>query len=109
MLAELVEELLDECRWLRILAYSNQYLVSRHVKADPAERDRVLAAATRAVERDGRLHEWQERIAQVKSGMLEATREVKRARRDLAREAERGTQDGPGPDESDAGGAEAGA
>ncbi len=83
-LAELLDEVLAELRWVRILAYGNQYLLDRHVKVDPAERDRVLEAATRAVEQDGRLHDWQERLAQVRGAVATAKRAMSRARRELS-------------------------
>ncbi len=69
-LAELLAEVLDNLRWMQILAYSNQYLVNEKLEVDKAERDRVLEAATRAVEKDGKLHEWQERLAQLKGNAL---------------------------------------
>lgn len=90
ILAELLEEVLDELRWTRILAYGNQYLVNRFLKTDVAERDRVLEAATRAVEKDARLHEWRERLAQVKSRALEARRRMGHAVREVAREERSG-------------------
>ncbi|MBI5851341.1 MAG: hypothetical protein HZB39_10005 [Planctomycetes bacterium] len=83
-LAELLDEVLAELRWVKILAYGNQYLLDRHVKVDAAERDKVLEAATRAVEQDGRLHEWQERLAQVRGAAVTAKRAMSRAMRDLS-------------------------
>jgi hypothetical protein len=61
---------------MQILAYSNQYLVNEKLCVDKAERDRILEAATRAVEKDHKLHEWQERLARLKS-------EVSRIRTDI--------------------------
>ncbi len=66
-LAELLAEVLDSLRWMQILAYSNQYLVNEKLAVDKAERDRILEAATRAVEKDHKLHEWQQRLARLKS------------------------------------------
>ena len=66
-LAELLAEVLDHLRWMQILAYSNQYLVNEKLAVDKAERDRILEAATRAVEKDQKLHEWQQRLARLKS------------------------------------------
>ncbi|MCC6784156.1 MAG: hypothetical protein IT457_15040 [Planctomycetes bacterium] len=85
-LAELLDEVLEELRWVRILAYGNQYLLNRHVKLDAAERDRVLEAATRAVEKDGKLVEWRERLAQVRAGALHVHRAMARARKDQAQD-----------------------
>ncbi len=74
-LAELLAEVLDSLRWMQILAYSNQYLVNEKLAVDKAERDRILEAATRAVEKDHKLHEWQQRLARLKgevSGIQES-------------------------------------
>jgi hypothetical protein len=65
-LAELLAEVLDRLRWMQILAYSNQYLVNERLCVDKAERDRILEAATRAVEKDHKLHEWHQRLARLK-------------------------------------------
>ena len=48
------------------------------------ERDKILEAATRAVDKDAKLHEWQERLGQIKGGALEIKRSVNRAKRDMA-------------------------
>ncbi|MEM7202489.1 MAG: hypothetical protein AAF628_19610 [Planctomycetota bacterium] len=85
-LAEMLEEVLDHVRWLWILGYGNQYLVGQKLKVDKAERDRVLEAATRAVDRDKKLHEWRERLAQLKGEVVRAKRDIGRAKRELARE-----------------------
>jgi hypothetical protein len=82
-LAELLDEVLDEVRWLQILGYANQYLVNRFVKIDAAERDRILEAATRAVDKDAKAHEWRDRLARVKDGVLHVKRAVNRARKDV--------------------------
>ncbi len=82
-LAELVDEVLDELRWLRILAYGNQYLLNRHVKVEPEERDRIFEAATRAVDKDAKLHEWRGRLARIRGGALQIQRSMNRARKDL--------------------------
>lgn len=68
-LVELLAEVLDHLRWMQILAYSNQYLVNDMLQVDKAERDRILEAATRAVEKDHKLHEWQQRLAGLKGEM----------------------------------------
>lgn len=83
MFAELVDELLDELRWLQILGYSNQYLMNRHLKVDAAERDRIVEAATRAVDKDAKVHEWRERLARIKAGELHIKRSINRARKDI--------------------------
>jgi hypothetical protein len=87
-MVELLEEMLETLRWQQILNYANQFLVQQKLKVEPAERDRILEAATRAVDRDGKLHEWQERIAKLKGEVVQIKRDVSRARRQIARGAE---------------------
>jgi hypothetical protein len=65
----LVEELLDVVKWLQVMGYSQQYLLDRHLQVDDAERERVLEAAARSVERDGRLQEWRARLARIRAGI----------------------------------------
>lgn len=84
-LVELVEELLDTFRWLQILAYSNQYMVNRKLDVSPAERDKILEAATRAVEGDKKLHQWRRRLARLKEETVQIKRTVNRARKDIAK------------------------
>ncbi len=102
-LAELVEEMLESMRWMWVLGYSNQYLVNNFLKIDKADRDEILEASTRAVDRDARLHEWRERLAQIKGEAVRQHRAVDRARQDLVAGDPRPNQ----PDlEQDAGDAE---
>lgn len=75
-LAELLAEVLDNLRWMQILAYSNQYLVNDKLEVDKAERDRILEAATRAVEKDHKIHEWQDRLARLKSEIQDLQRRI---------------------------------
>lgn len=82
-LVSLLDEVLDEVRWLQILGYANQYLMNRHLEVDAAERDRVLEAATRAVDKDAKLHEWRDRLARVKAGVLHVQRGMQRAKKDI--------------------------
>lgn len=84
-LLEVVEELLEQFRWLQVLAYANQYHVNRHLKVDEAERDRIFEAAVRAVEKDARLERWQERLGRVKGEVLRVKRSMARARKDMDR------------------------
>ena len=88
-LTELVEEMLEQMRWLWVLGYSNQYLLNQKLKLTKEERDKVLEAATRAVDKDDKLHRWQQRLAQIKGEAVHIKREVQRARRsrDPRREA----------------------
>lgn len=84
-LAELLGEVLDELRWTRILAYSNQFLLSKHVDVSTEERDRILEAATRAVDQDQRLRAWHERLGQLKGEIGRIRPEINRARKDIQR------------------------
>lgn len=85
LLTELLEEVLDEVRWLQILGYSNQFLMNRHLEVDPAERDRILEAATRTVDKGRKLHEWHDRLARIKSNVLDIRRGIRRERKDMER------------------------
>lgn len=85
VLAELLEEVLDAVRWMQILGFTNQYLLHQKLKVSPQERDKILEAATRAVDKDAKLHEWRERLARVKGETLRAQRAINRAKKDMAR------------------------
>ena len=89
-LAEMMEEMLEQMRWLWVLGYSNQYLVSQKLKIDKPERDKILEAASRAVERDGKLQEWQERLAAIKGEIVHVKREINRSKKQMAQERRRG-------------------
>jgi hypothetical protein len=89
-LAELLEEMLEQMRWLWVLAYANQYLVEHHVQVEVEERDSVLEAAARAVDRDGKLRGWQQRLARVKQAAAAIDRGVQRARQELTESADAG-------------------
>lgn len=93
-LVELLEELLEAHRWLQILGFSNQFLLEQKLKVDRGERDRILEAATRAVDKDARLHQWQQRLARLKGEVLGIKREVRRARRELGRDQPSAADDG---------------
>ena len=83
-LVELVEELLDEVRWLRVLGYANQFLIERQLKVSQDERDKVLAAAVRAVDSDKSTHDWHERLGRLKGEALHIRRSIRRAQKDIA-------------------------
>lgn len=85
VLAELLEEVLDAVRWMQILGFTNQYLLHQKLDVSPRERDKILEAATRAVDKDAKLHEWRERLARVKGETLRAQRAINRAKKDMAR------------------------
>ncbi|MCA8941383.1 MAG: hypothetical protein KDB80_02380 [Planctomycetes bacterium] len=82
-LCELLEEVLDRVRWLQILGYSNQFLLDRYVKVPDAERDKVLEAAVRAVDKDTDLEDWHERLARVKRDVARVRPAIRRARKDM--------------------------
>ena len=63
--------MLDSLGWMRILAYSNQYLMNQKLEIEKAEQDQILEAATRAVDKDHKLHEWNERLARLKQGVAD--------------------------------------
>lgn len=71
-LLELVEELLEAHRWLQILGFANQFVLADKLAMTQAERDRVLEAATRAVDKDARLGDWRARLARVKEELKAA-------------------------------------
>lgn len=71
-LLELVEELLDAHRWLQVLGFANQFMLTEKLGMTAAERDQVLEAATRAVDKDARLVAWRQRLAQVRRELAAA-------------------------------------
>ena len=81
-LTELLHEVLDDLRWMQILAYSNQYLLSHKLDVDQAERDQILEAATRAVDKDQKFHQWRQRLDRLKSELSNIQRKVNHARVD---------------------------
>ena len=83
-LCELLEELLESVRWQQILGYTNQFLLDRYVKVDSEERDKVLEAAVRAVDKDRAMHDWHERLARIKAESVSVRRSINRARKDIA-------------------------
>ena len=83
-LVELLEEVLGDLRWMQILAYSNQYLLSQKLAVTQEERDQILEAATRAVDRDSKQHEWRVRLDRLKSEFVNIKRKVDHARGEIA-------------------------
>ena len=65
-LVEILEEVLEALRWTQILGYSNQFLINHQLDISEPDRDHILAAATRTVDRDRKLHEWRARLAGLK-------------------------------------------
>lgn len=73
-LLEVLEEVLESLRWQQVLGYANQFLLDRHVRVEPDERDRVLDAAVRAVDKDKHLRDWRDRLARLRAGIHEVGR-----------------------------------
>ena len=65
-LSEIMEEMLERLRWQEILSYANQFLMTEKLQLSRQERDRVLEAATRAVDKDAKLHLWRQRLSRIK-------------------------------------------
>ena len=95
-LVEMLDEVLTDMRWMQILAYSNQYLLSHKLDLDQTERDQVLEAATRAVDKDQKFHEWRQRLGRLKSELSNIQRKVDHARADTGQDSsdEREATDG---------------
>jgi vacuolar-type H+-ATPase subunit D/Vma8 len=75
-LVEMLQEMLADMRWMQILAYTNQYLLSQKLSVTDAERDQILEAATRAVDKDSKMHEWNDRLARLKAEIAKIKRQV---------------------------------
>ena len=73
-LVELLDEMLEAMRWLQVLGWSNQFLLQDKLGVDAEERDRVVAAAARAVEADQKLHEWRARLAAIRGEIVRIER-----------------------------------
>ncbi|MEZ5989795.1 MAG: hypothetical protein R3F30_11860, partial [Planctomycetota bacterium] len=67
------------------------------------ELDKVLEAASRSVDKDATWLRWQEGLGRLKGQILEGRRGIRRERRQMGREARRGS----GPAAGEAGGGEA--
>lgn len=72
-MVELLEGLVQEVKWLQVLGWSNQFLLQRKLELEDGERDRVLEAAARAVDADGRTQEWIEEVGRLKGAILRTT------------------------------------
>ena len=86
-LVEMLQEILDDVRWMQILAYTNQYLLNEKLQVSQEERDQILEAATRAVDKDAKLHEWSVRLDRLKAEIANIKQKVGRARKEIRREA----------------------
>ena len=65
-LCELLEEVLGALRWSQVLGWGNQYLLNQRLEVTQAERDQVMRAAAKAVDEDGQLQGWQQRLDDLK-------------------------------------------
>lgn len=75
-LLELLEEILEEVRWSRILGFSNQFLMTRRLDVAREERDAILEAATRAAEADGKMGGWSSRLQAIRARLGQVEREL---------------------------------
>lgn len=70
-LTELLGQVLELLRWNQVLGYSNQYLLHEKLGLSPEERHRVMKAAAGAVEQDGRLQDWGQRLLELQASLRE--------------------------------------
>ena len=85
-LTELLEEILTSLRWAQVLGFSNQFLLQQKLKVTQEERDKVLSAAARMVDKDQKLHEWGDRLARLKGELLQKKRDFAKSKRELGSE-----------------------
>lgn len=88
-LCELLGQVLELLRWNQVLGYSNQYLLHEKLGLDPSQRQAVMRAAAQAVEQDGRLQDWGQRLLQIQESLqrIEANLRAGKDGRDDAAEA----------------------
>jgi len=68
-LCELLGQVLELLRWNQVLGYSNQYLLQEKLGLSADERHRVMRAAAGAVEQDGRLQAWGQRLIEIQEAL----------------------------------------
>lgn len=93
-LVELLHEVLESLRWTQVLGYSNQFLLQQKLKVDAPERDKILAAAARMVDKDQKLHEWRDRLGRLKGELVQKKRDFARSKKALEGEREAGADQG---------------
>jgi hypothetical protein len=76
-LGELLQEVLDSMRWAQILGYANQFLLHERLQVSAEEREAVMRAAARAVEGDGRLQRWSQRLQAIREQLAAIDRELR--------------------------------
>ena len=89
-LVELLEEILDSVKWLQVLGYTNQYLVEHKLDVPQDERDKVVEAAARTVERDRQLQGWFERLGDIKHRVARVHPQIAKSRRQIQAEQRKG-------------------
>ena len=68
-LTELLGQVLELLRWNQVLGYSNQYLLHQKLGLTPEERHDVMKAAAGAVEQDGRMQDWGQRLLEIQESL----------------------------------------
>ena len=68
-LTELLGQVLELLRWNQVLGYSNQYLLHQKLGLTPDERHDVMKAAAGAVEQDGRMQDWGQRLLEIQESL----------------------------------------
>lgn len=68
-LTELLGQVLELLRWNQVLGYSNQYLLHEKLGLTPSDRHRVMKAAAGAVEQDGRMQDWGQRLIEIQESL----------------------------------------
>ena len=68
-LCELLGQVLELLRWNQVLGYSNQYLLQHKLGLSAEERHSVMRAAAGAVEQDGRLQQWGQRLLEIQEAL----------------------------------------
>ena len=75
---EIMEEVLERFRWLQILSHAQSFLLREKLGISDEELDRVLEAATRAVDQDASFERHLDGIARLKAQVVEGRRGVER-------------------------------
>lgn len=83
---ELLEEMLERFRWTQVLVHAQSFLIRDRIKISDAEMDRVLEAASRAIEKDASWLRWEDGLARLRGELIDARRGIRRERKHMARE-----------------------
>ena len=89
-LTELLGEVIELLRWNQVLGYSNQYLLHERLGLSADERHRVMKAAAGAVEKDGRMQSWGQRLLELQESLKDIHERMtgERPDRERAREGD---------------------